>query len=318
MEDYELDIIRNNDAPYLCNSIFCIRTDTYKKIVEDNTLYVDSYEEVPLNKYCWKNNMNHLFVKNGFAIHMYYNWKNNHINSEKIFCDAFFNIDKKYELNRKLKNIVNNKIGVEIGGPSETGEIIYQNSNNIDNVVFSQNTIWINHENDYNYYPGKKGKTIINDAVDISLVENETYDFCFSSHCLEHIANPLKAISEWLRIIKKDGYIIIIVPEKSVCFDHNRNISLFSTLLSQYEKNVSEYDLSTLPEILQNHDLSMDYHAGNLENFARRSLDNYNNRCLHHYVYNPDLLKEICNYFKCEFIHTITDGINIWFIMKKQ
>jgi hypothetical protein len=90
MEDYELDIIRNNDAPYLCNSIFCIRTDTYKKIVEDNTLYVDSYEEVPLNKYCWKNNMNHLFVKNGFAIHMYYNWTPNHINHEEEFCNKFF------------------------------------------------------------------------------------------------------------------------------------------------------------------------------------------------------------------------------------
>ena len=84
------------------------------------------------------------------------------------------------------------------------------------------------------YYQNKKGKVIINDAVNISLVQNDSYDFLFSSHSLEHIANPLKAIDEWLRIIKSNGYLIIIVPEKSLCFDHKRNYSNFSTLLSQY------------------------------------------------------------------------------------
>lgn len=220
-------------------------------------------------------------------------------------------------LNSILQEITKNKTGIEIGGPSETGTFIYQNAMGMDNVIFSKNTVWSNHTDEYHYYHGKTGKVIINDAINISAVENETYDFCFSSHCLEHIANPLKAVQEWLRIVKKDGYIIIIVPEKSRCFDHNRNISSFSTLLRQYENNVDEHDLSTLPEILQNHDLSMDPPAGTFEQFTKRSLDNYNNRCLHHYVYSPDLLHEICNYFHCEFLYTVTEGINIWFVMKK-
>ena len=220
-------------------------------------------------------------------------------------------------LNDILANVTLNKIGVEIGGPSSTGEILYQNAATIDNVIFSANTIWSNHTDEYNYYSNKKGKVIINDAVNISLVQNECYDFCFSSHSLEHIANPLKAINEWLRIIKNGGYIIIIVPEKSVCFDHKRNYSKFSTLLSQYEKNVDEDDLSTLPEILRNHDLSMDPSAGDLGAFTKRSLDNLNNRCLHHYVYNDDLLMEICNYFKCEFKYNETRGLDRWFIIEK-
>ena len=220
-------------------------------------------------------------------------------------------------LNTILSEITHNKFGVEIGGPSPTGTIIYKNANNMDNVIFHKNTIWSNHEEEYNYYCDKKGKVIINDAVNISLVENNKYDFCFSSHSLEHIANPLKAIQEWLRIIKNGGHIIIIVPEKSVCFDHKRNYSNFSTLLSQYEKNVGEDDLSTLPEILMKHDLTMDQCAGNLGSFTKRSLDNFNNRCLHHYVYSDELLIEICNYFKCEFVYNETQEINRWFIMKK-
>jgi SAM-dependent methyltransferase len=220
-----------------------------------------------------------------------------------------------------LTKITTNKRGVEIGGPSTqivyANNIIYKNATSMDNVIFSKNTIWSNHTKEYKYYNGKTGNVIINDAVNISGVQDEIYDFCFASHCLEHIANPLKAINEWLRIIKNEGYLILILPEKSVCFDHKREYSKFSTLLSQYEKNVGEDDLSTLPEILKNHDLSMDLPAGNLAQFRKRSLDNFNNRCLHHYVYYPELLMEICKYFKCQFIHTFTIGINIWFIIKK-
>ena len=220
-------------------------------------------------------------------------------------------------LNEILSKITHNKLGVEIGGPSPMVDVIYENAYSIDNVIFSKNTIWSNHTDTYKYYEGKTGNIIINDTVDISNVKNECYDFCFASHSLEHIANPLKAINEWLRIIKNSGYIIIIVPEKSVCFDHKRNYSKFSTLLSQYEKNIGEDDLSTLPEILLNHDLSMDGPAGDLGSFTKRSLDNFNNRCLHHYVYNDELLMEICNYYKCEFIYIETIGLNRWFIMKK-
>lgn len=105
--------------------------------------------------------------------------------------------------------------------------------------------------------------------------------------------------------------------KKSVCFDHKRKYSKLKTLLEQYEKNVGEDDLSTLPEILQNHDLNLDKTAGNFEEFTKRSLNNYNNRCLHHYVYNDDLLMEICNYFNCKFIYKETNDINRWFIIQK-
>jgi SAM-dependent methyltransferase len=220
-------------------------------------------------------------------------------------------------LNNLLTAITKNKFGVEIGGPSGTGKVIYKNATLLDNVIFSNNTVWSTHTSTYNYYPNKQGNVIINDAVDISKVNNESYDFVFASHCLEHIANPLKAVQEWLRILKPDGHMIIIVPEKSVCFDHKREYSLFSTLLSQYEKNVGEDDLSTLTEILEKHDLSMDPPAGDIASFTKRSLDNYNNRCLHHYVYNPKLLYDICVYFKCRALYTVTEGLNIWFIMKK-
>lgn len=220
-------------------------------------------------------------------------------------------------LNNILKQITTGKMGVEIGGPSDAAIGVYECANCVDNVIFSKQTLWSSHTDDYNYYKGKQGRVIVNDAVNIELVMNEHYDFCFSSHSLEHIANPLKAVGEWLRIIKPGGHVIIVVPEKSHCFDHRREYSKFSTLQKQYENNVGEDDLSTLPEILRNHDLSKDPAAGSFESFTRRSLDNLKNRCLHHYVYDDDLLNKICAFFSCEFVYAETNNINRWFIIKK-
>jgi len=227
------------------------------------------------------------------------------------------------QLEQLLFDLTNNKKGLEIGGPSPLNhgeeQILYRNAETIDNVIFSDDTVWSKHpDKKYRYSDGKVGEVIINDGTDISDVSDNTYDFLFASHTLEHIANPLKALEEWKRVLKDDGNLILILPEKSLCFDHKRNISKFDTILSQYEKNVGEDDLSTLPEILENHDLSMDKPAGTFEQFKERSLKNYENRCLHHYVYNAELLKEMCSFLDCEFVYTITKGIDIWFVMKKK
>ena len=220
-------------------------------------------------------------------------------------------------LNVYLNKITKDKIGIEIGGPSPTGHSIYANVETLDNVIFSPDTVWSKHTNVYNFSPDKSGKVIINDATTINDVNDNVYDFCFASHVLEHIANPLKALNEWLRIIKNDGHIILILPERSMCFDHNRSITPFSKLKKQYDDCVKEDDLSTLHEIVLNHDYSMTNCTLNFQQFLARSLDNYNNRCLHHYVYSPELLKEICVFLQCEFVYTVTHGLDIWFIMKK-
>lgn len=90
-ENRDLSILINDTCPYLCNSIFVIRRDVYDEIVSDSSLFVDYFDEVPLNKYCWKHNLSHLFIKNGFAIHMYYNWYQDYLDKEERFIQKLFN-----------------------------------------------------------------------------------------------------------------------------------------------------------------------------------------------------------------------------------
>src|SRR5271165_5145609 len=113
---------------------------------------------------------------------------------------------------------------------------------------------------------------------------------------LEHTANPLKAISEWLRVLKPGGTLFLVLPHKDGTFDHRRPITTIQHLIEDFERETTEADLTHLPEILSLHDLAMDPPAGTLEQFKERSLKNLENRCLHHHVFDTELVVELVDH----------------------
>lgn len=47
-------------------------------------------------------------------------------------------------------------------------------------------------------------------------VEDDTYDFVHSSHCLEHMRHVDVAIHNWLRILKPGGHLVCLVPDEDL------------------------------------------------------------------------------------------------------
>jgi hypothetical protein len=66
-------VIEEIKAPYICTSFFAIRNDVWRNIINDQSLYVDNFDEVPLNKYKDKTNKKMLFITNSFCVHIIYN-----------------------------------------------------------------------------------------------------------------------------------------------------------------------------------------------------------------------------------------------------
>jgi SAM-dependent methyltransferase len=211
---------------------------------------------------------------------------------------------------KKYKHFFENKVGIEIGGLSQIfkSEIpIYPIVKNVDGCNFSSQTVWegqVQEGNNYNFFDSKNGYQYICEASDLNRIPSEKYDFIISSHCLEHCANTLKTVNEWLRVIKKGGVILLVLPDKRYTFDRNRTLTKFSHLLDDYTNEVNENDLTHLSEILESHDLSLDEAAGSIDQFKKRSLDNYNNRCLHHHVFDFELLKQIFEYNNIKTVNT--------------
>lgn len=54
------------------------------------------------------------------------------------------------------------------------------------------------------------------DAQFMEGVPDDSFDFVFSSHCLEHLHDPLQGLRNWVRVTKPDGYVVVALPEEDL------------------------------------------------------------------------------------------------------
>lgn len=213
----------------------------------------------------------------------------------------------------QIKKYFKNNAGLEIGGPSEIFNRrkyipVYPLIKRLDGVNFSSSTIWENRiTKGFTYKFSKRvspGYQYIEEGANLSVIKDDTYDFILASHSLEHIANPLKALKEWLRVLKRGGVLLAILPDKRYTFDHKRPVTAFGHLLEDYRNNTQEDDLTHVDEIRSLHDLDLDPGIINKDDFPSRCLDNINNRCLHHHIFDTKLLRETFTHLNLEILST--------------
>jgi SAM-dependent methyltransferase len=203
------------------------------------------------------------------------------------------------------------KRGLEIGGPSQIFSEasllpIYRIAASCDNCNFCNTTIWqgsLQEGMTFKYHRRKPaGYQFVCEASSLSGIPDGSYDFVLASHVLEHIANPIKALLEWKRVLRPGGVILIVCPHKEATFDHMRPTTSLSHLIEDYNNGLDEDDLSHMSEILQLHDLSLDPEAGSHEQFAARSQNNFQNRCLHHHVFTTESWVQILDHLELEVV----------------
>jgi SAM-dependent methyltransferase len=189
--------------------------------------------------------------------------------------------------------------GLEIGGPSRlfraSGAIpAYNWLRNLDNVNFAPETTWEHALSDGGAFQFDRRKPIgrqwLREGTSLDGLANATYDCVLSSHCLEHTANPLTALCEWNRVTKPGGHLLVIIPNPTHTFDHRRPITSIDHLRADRSACIKENDDSHFDEIIKLHDLTLDPDAGNAASFLKRVWDNARQRCVHHHVFDADLL----------------------------
>jgi SAM-dependent methyltransferase len=203
---------------------------------------------------------------------------------------------------RRIKRALRGKHGLEIGGPSSifspatpNGFIppVYAIAASLDNCNFATSTTWSHGETGrtFRYLPdAEPGMQYIHDATDLASIPDSSYEFLLASHILEHVANPLRALEEFHRVLKPKGFILIAVPNRLHIFDHRRPVTTFAHLEADLAAGTDESDMTHLDEILALHDLEMDTRAGSPQEFRERCLRNREERCMHHHVFDLALL----------------------------
>lgn len=202
----------------------------------------------------------------------------------------------------RIKRALEGKCGLEVGGPSSifspatpNGYIppLYAIASSVDNCNFATNTTWSTGEagRTFQYLPdAKPGMQYIHDATDLGSIADGAYEFLLASHILEHVANPLRALQEFHRVVKPKGHLLIAVPNRLRTFDHRRPVTEFAHLEADLAANTGEDDMTHFEEIMALHDLELDEPAGSPEEFRERCLRNAEVRCMHHHVFDLALL----------------------------
>lgn len=62
--------------------------------------------------------------------------------------------------------------------------------------------------------------------------DDDSHDFVFSSHVVEHFPDPIRALLEWQRVARR--YVICVVPHKERTFDVDRPLTTVEELLERH------------------------------------------------------------------------------------
>ncbi len=159
-------------------------------------------------------------------------------------------------------------------------------------------------------------RTLLSDAFSSHGVENSiakiffkgdeipypegSFDFIVSEHVLEHIANPIKALKEWVRVLKKGGQIYCFLPHKERNNDLNRQITTLDHLIKDYKDDVPYNDPTHIDEWLENvvNKGLMPEHYKHLE--KQELLDSAS---IHHHVWTEVQIAELFEYLGLKVIH---------------
>ena len=54
------------------------------------------------------------------------------------------------------------------------------------------------------------------DAQYLASIPDGYVDFVHSAHCLEHMVDPKVALTNWIRVVRPGGYVVILVPDEDM------------------------------------------------------------------------------------------------------
>lgn len=77
------------------------------------------------------------------------------------------------------------------------------------------------------------------DAQYLKTINESSFDFVHSSHCLEHLVEPTEGLINWLRVVKPGGFLVVTVPDEDLYeqgvfpstfnHDHKWTFTIFKT-----------------------------------------------------------------------------------------
>jgi SAM-dependent methyltransferase len=156
--------------------------------------------------------------------------------------------------------------------------------------VFAEDTHWEGKRHaglNFRFDQAKRtGQNFITEGSTLDGIDDRTYDFVLSAGNLEHIANPIKALHNWKRVLKPEGHLLLVLPDKHRTFDYPRPVTPLEHLLDDYARDVGEDDMTHLEEFVTLWDYKKYPLASSIAEHRDRYRNNHKDRLIHHHVFD--------------------------------
>jgi len=119
---------------------------------------------------------------------------------------------------------------------------------------------------------------LVKSADDLSVFASQSMDFVYSSHLLEHMEDPEKALKEWWRVVKTKGRMILYLPhedlypkmgEEGANPDHKHNLN--EDMVKRWMYKIGFWDLEVCEQRNEDDEYSFLMVFRKLERANRRS-----------------------------------------------
>jgi SAM-dependent methyltransferase len=119
--------------------------------------------------------------------------------------------------------------GVEIGAASHNP--FYLDALNVDRYAGDQ-TVYKRLERSLSRTTARVDVVAGGDELPFA---DDSYDFVFSSHVIEHFPDPIKALCEWVRVARR--YVVAVVPHRDRTIDVGRPLTTLEELMHRHREN---------------------------------------------------------------------------------
>lgn len=187
-----------------------------------------------------------------------------------------------------VETALRDRDGIEIAGPTRAFDAdgplpVYPVIRSLENYGF--------HASDQTFeFSGRIGRSHRCDATSLPRGD-ESCDFVLSSHVLEHLADPLRALREWRRVLRPGGHLFLLLPHGARTFDHRRPVTEWSHLMADFEGQTPETDRTHVDDCLRLTDTN---HWSFVSSEDVHSLfdTNVESRNVHHHVFDLALAQK--------------------------
>lgn len=81
---------------------------------------------------------------------------------------------------------------------------------------------------------------VIGTAEDLSSFADGSLDFVIANHLFEHLEYPIKALTEFQRVLRPGGVLYLALPDKRRTFDEKRDLTTVGHLIQEQREGLAE------------------------------------------------------------------------------